>query len=258
MFEYDRDTEDMAGDMFPALAAGASHPLVAGLLGLGTAGLAGVVVAMAWSVHARQIRLAEQLSRRQFLVTGEAGAAAPATNGNGNHAPQEVKAGTGRGPKSPVIIEGPDTVVAGEQARYRVKPSGDQTVVSWAAGGGAVAQSPDPAHPEDLLLVADRPGDLAVMVRVREGMMERRGTKSVTAVPEVTTTPPFTLRLFLHAWSLVVVAVLVIGLAGSLVALGSLSASDFIALAAPLAALLGVIAVVRGADDSRQGGTPRS
>ena len=241
--------------MFTAVAAGASHPLVAGLLGLGTAGLAGAVVAMAWSVHARQIRLAEQLSRRQYLVTGEAGAAAPATNGNGNHAPPP--AAPGRGPKSPVIIEGPDTVVAGEQARYRVKPSGDQTVVSWAAGGGAVAQSPDPAHPEDLLLVADRPGDLAVMVRVREGMMERRGTKSVTAVPEVTTAPPFTLRLFLQAWSLVVVAVLVIGLAGSLVALGTLSASDFIALTVPLAALLGVVAVVRGADDSHQGGTPR-
>ena len=242
--------------MLTAAAAGASHPLVAGLLGLGTAGLAGAVVAMAWSVHARQIRLAEQLSRRQYLVTGEAGAAAPVTNGNGNHAPPP--AAPGRGPKSPVIIEGPDTVVAGEQARYRVKPSGDQTVVSWAAGGGAVAQSPDPAHPEDLLLVADRPGDLAVMVRVREGMMERRGTKSVTAVPEVTTAPPFTLRLFLQAWSLVVVAVLVIGLAGSLVALGTLSASDFIALTVPLAALLGVVAVVRGADDSRQGGTPRS
>jgi hypothetical protein len=248
--------------MFPALAAGASHPLVAGLLGLGAAGLAGVVVAMAWSVHTGQIRLAETLARRQYLVTGEAEAAAPASNGNGSHGPagQEVKAAAGRGPKSPVIIEGPDTVVAGAQARYRVKPSGDQTVVSWAAGGGAVAQSPDPAHPEDLLLVADRPGDLAVMVRVREGMMERRGTKSVTAVPEVTTTPPFTLRLFLQAWSVVVVAVLVIGLAGSLVALGTLSASDFIALTVPLAALLGVVAVARGADDSRpsQGGTPRS
>jgi hypothetical protein len=262
MFEYDRDADDTAGDMFPALAAGASHPLVAGLLGLGTAGLAGVVVAMAWSVHARQIRLAELLARRQFLVTGEADAAAPATNGNGSHgaAGQEVKAAAGRGPKSPVIIEGPDTVVTGEQARYRVRPSGDQTVMSWAAGGGAVAQSPDPAHPEDLLLVADRPGDLAVMVRVREGMMERRGTKSVTAVPEVITEPPFTLRLFLHGWGLVVVAVLVIGFAGALDALCSLDSSDFIALVAPLAALLGVVAVVRGGDDSRpgKGGAPRS
>ncbi len=238
--------------MLTALATGASHPAVAGLLGLGTAGLAGVVVAMAWSVHARQIRLAEQLARRQFTVTGEAGAAAPATNGHGSHkaAAQEAKAAAGRGSAPPVVIDGPDTVVTGEQARYRVRPSGDQTVVSWAAGGGAVAQSPDPSHPDELLLIADRPGDLAVMVRVREGMMERRGTKSVTAVPEVTTTPPFTLRLFLHGWGLVVVAVLIIGFAGALDALGNLASSDFIALVAPLAALLGVVAVVRGADDS--------
>jgi hypothetical protein len=70
--------------MLTALAAGASHPAVAGLLGLGTAGLAGVVVAMAWNVHARQIRLAEQLARRQFIVAGETGVAA-AANGHGNH-----------------------------------------------------------------------------------------------------------------------------------------------------------------------------
>ena len=238
--------------MLTALAAGTSHPAVAGLLGLGTAGLAGAVVAMAWSVHARQIRLAEQLARRQFTVTGEAGAAAPATNGHGSHkaAAQEAQAAAGRGSAPPVVIDGPDTVVTGEQARYRVRPSGDQTVVSWAAGGGAVAQSPDPSHPDELLLIADRPGDLAVMVRVREGMMERRGTKSVTAVPEVTTTPPFTLRLFLHGWGLIVVAVLIIGFAGALDALGNLASSDFIALVAPLAAVLGVVAVVRGADDS--------
>ena len=45
--------------MLAAIAAGASHPAVAGLLGLGAAGLAGAVVAMAWNVHARQIRLAD-------------------------------------------------------------------------------------------------------------------------------------------------------------------------------------------------------
>ena len=33
--------------MIQAVAVGASHPVVAGLLGLGTAGIAGVVVAMA-------------------------------------------------------------------------------------------------------------------------------------------------------------------------------------------------------------------
>ena len=62
--------------MLAAIAAGASHPAVAGLLGLGAAGLAGGVVAMAWSVHARQIRLAELLVRRARVPgTGSATAA---------------------------------------------------------------------------------------------------------------------------------------------------------------------------------------
>src|ERR1035441_4674489 len=56
-------------------AAGASHPAVAVWFALGAAGLAAAVVAMAWSVQARQIRLAELLVRRQFLVIAETGAA---------------------------------------------------------------------------------------------------------------------------------------------------------------------------------------
>jgi hypothetical protein len=46
------------------------------------------------------------------------------------------------------------------------------------------------------------------------------------------------------------VAVVVIGFAAALVALGNLSSPDFIALVAPLAALLGVIAVARGTGDA--------
>ena len=150
-----------------------------------------------------------------------------------------------------MVIDGPDTVVTGEQARYRVRPSGSRKVVSWAVGGGSVAQSPDPAHPDELLLIADRPGNLAITVRVREGLMERRGMKSVTAVLDVTVAaPPFTLRLFLHGWGLVVVAVLIVGFAGALDALGNFASSDFIALVAPLAAVLGVVAVARGTGDA--------
>ena len=62
-----------AGASNPAVAGQASHPAVAVLFALGAAGLAAVVVAMAWSVHARQIRLAELLVRRQFLVIADAG-----------------------------------------------------------------------------------------------------------------------------------------------------------------------------------------
>src|SRR5256885_15903858 len=52
-------------DMFESLAQGASHPAVAVWFGLGAAAVAAVVVAMAWSVNARQIRLAELLGPRQ-------------------------------------------------------------------------------------------------------------------------------------------------------------------------------------------------
>jgi hypothetical protein len=247
---------------------------------------------MAWSVHTQQIRLAEQLARRQFIVTAASsdngpepppgaetaearaavskGAASKgavptgaASTGAASMGPAMGAASMGAAPKGAVpearaanggrpgrlTIEGPETVVAGEQARYRVRPAGGaQQVVTWAAGGGSVSQAPDPHHPDELLLVADEPGNLMVSVRVREGLTERRETKSVTAVPDVTeVAPPFTLRLFLQGWGLVVVAVLVIGFAGALDALGNLTSSDFIALVVPLAALLGVIAVARGA-----------
>ncbi len=239
--------------MFAALAAGASHPAVAAWLGLGTAALAAVVVAMAWSVNARQIRLAELLARRQFLVTSQASAASRVADSGSEaeieSAPRAKSAARGK-PVPPDVIEGPDEVIAGEQARYRVQPSVPHQVVSWAVGGGAVSHAPDPTHPDDLLLIADQPGDLTIIARVREGLTERRATKSVTAVPEVTPpAPPFTLRLFLHGWGLVVVAVLIIGFAGALDALGNFTSSDFIALAVPLAALLGVIAVARGASE---------
>jgi len=235
--------------MLAAATAGASHPVVAAVFGLGAAALAAVVVAMAWSVHVRQIRLAEQLARRQFIVTGDAG-----VDGDGGPEADLEEAMAAVNGKAPaMIIEGPETVVTGEQARYRVRPSAG-AVVSWAAGGGSVSQSPDPAHPDELLLIADRPGDLTIIARAREGMAERRATKPVTAVADVTDpAPPFTLRLFLQAWGLVVVAVLTIGFAGALVSLGSFSSSDFIALVVPLAALLGVVAVARGTGDGGAG-----
>jgi hypothetical protein len=270
--------------MLAAASAGTSQPVVAALLGVGASGIAGAVVAMAWSIHARQIRLAELLARRQYIVTGDAEAPEHALNGHAGseaaHAEvQEALVGQGlleakevhgtpggqggqgaqlpqgarraAGPRTAkLVIEGPESVVVGEQVRYRLRPSADGKAVTWAAGGGAVSQSPDPTHPDELLLIADRPGHLMLHVRVREGLTERRETKSVTAVPDVTpAASPFPLRMFLHGWGLTVIAVLVIGFAGALEALGDLTSADFIALVVPLAALLGVIAVARGTSD---------
>jgi hypothetical protein len=242
--------------MLATATAGASHPAVAALLGLGAAGLAGIVVAMAWNVHVRQIRLAAQLARRQFIVTAEAGQAD--RTADEDSAPEvalrAVNGVNGSGSAAPAVIDGPETVVTGEQARYRVRSAGGQKVVSWAAGGGSVSQSPDPAHPDELLMIADRPGTLTITARVREGMTERRVTKPVTAVADVTTpAPSVTLRLFLHGWGLVTIAVMIVGFAGALDALGNLTSSDFIALVAPLAALLGMVAIARGPGDAASG-----
>ena len=241
--------------MLAAATAGVGHPTVAALLGIGTAGLAGAVVAMVWNVHTRQIRLAEQWVRR-----GEPGASAEAPAAetlaqNGNGTTGHERNGTTRArPSPPAAIDGPETVITGEQARYRVRPSAAQQVVSWAVGGGSVSQYADPARPDELLLTADRPGALTVIVRLREGLTERRETKSVTAVPDQAAAAlPITSRLASHMWGLVVVAVLVVGFAGTLAALGDLSSADFTALVAPLAALLGVITVTRGSTDAPPG-----
>src|SRR5260370_39103176 len=101
--------------MSAAVAEGASHPAVAAWLALGTAGLATVVVAMAWNVNARQIRLAEQLAKRQFPIASGAGpAAAPAVE---KSAAPEAE-GAARGQKgAPEVIEGAGPVVAGGPAR---------------------------------------------------------------------------------------------------------------------------------------------
>src|SRR5258708_22926241 len=121
------------------LAAGASHPAVAGLLGLGAAGLASLVVAMAWSVQARQIRLAEQVARRQFVVTAETDAAGRANesgsenrNGRPKAAIDEAGVAVGPGPASPGIIDGPERGVTRDQARHRVQPHGGSQGGAWA------------------------------------------------------------------------------------------------------------------------------
>ena len=182
-------------------AADVGQTVVAAIMGLGAAGVAGGVVAMTWSLHLHQIELASRLARREASEPAElADQVVPvhAGNGNGNGAQKAaavngVPPSTGPGsgvpqvaeahrPAPPSAIEGPDSVVTGEQARYRVRRSATQQVVSWAAGGGAVSQASDPAHPDDLLLVAGGPGNLTVSVRLREGLAERRETKAVTVV----------------------------------------------------------------------------
>ena len=94
--------------MITAGAAGAGHPVVAGLRGLGSAGLAAGVVAMTWSVHTRQIRLAEVLARRQFMPA----IPAPATSAeqDGTEPDEGARPGV-NGQARAAVIDGPQSVV---------------------------------------------------------------------------------------------------------------------------------------------------
>ena len=168
-------------------AADVGQSVVAAILGLGAAGVAGGIVATARTVHIQQIQLAERLARRD---SGEpAGTVEPPQAANGNGAATQHANGTANGHANGHAIEGPDSVIIGEQVRYRVRRAEGQRVVAWAAGGGAVSQAADPAHPDDLLLVAAQPGTLMVSVRLREGIAERRETKAVTATTIAAQTP---------------------------------------------------------------------
>jgi hypothetical protein len=226
------------------MAADVGQSVVAAILGLGAAGVAGGIVAMARTVHVQQIQLAERLARRD---AGEpADIVRPPQAANGHGTAEQNSNGTTNGHANGHAIEGPDSVFIGEQARYRVRRSEGQRVVAWAAGGGAVSQASDPAHPDDLLLVAAQPGTLMVSVRLREGIAERRETKAVTAVASpAMAVPAVASPLFLQEWTLTVVVVVVVGFAAALVALGSLQVSGFIALVAPLAAMLIVVTATR-------------
>src|SRR5260370_872870 len=132
--------------MLEAVAAGAGPPAVAALLGLGAAGLAGAVVAMAWNVHVRQIRLAEQLARRQFIVTADAGAARPAANGNGAPEAALVEAGgvagSGGGPGG--VRHRPGNGVTREAGPFCGWPSGKKQNVCGAGVGWSGADAPPP------------------------------------------------------------------------------------------------------------------
>jgi len=250
-------------------AADVGQTVVSAILGLGAAGVAGAVIAMTWSLHLHQVQLAGRLTGREASGPAEPADSvmpAHAANGNGLAGAEDAAATrVGGGPGAPRVaqlprqappsaIEGPDSVVVGEQARYRVRRSDAQQVVSWTAGGGPVSQASDPAHPDDLLLVADRPGSLTVSVRLREGLAERRETKGVTVAANAeASVPAIASRLLLQDWPLITVAVLAVGFAGALVAVGSLPAGDFIALAASLTAALAVVAASRGSG-GRPGG----
>src|SRR5579875_2671451 len=85
----------------PAVAD-AGQIVVASIMGLGAAGVAGGVIAMAWSLRLHQLQLADRLARRSAGEPAEADSAVPAhVNGAVNRTAarvaDRVKAAVGNG-----------------------------------------------------------------------------------------------------------------------------------------------------------------
>ena len=224
-------------------AADVGQSVVAAILGLGAAGIAGGIVAMARSVHLQQIQLAERLARRDDSEPADIVEPPPAANGNG--ATTQHSNGTTNGHANGHAIEGPDSVRIGEQVRYRVRRSEGQRVVAWAAGGGAVSSVRPGAsgRPAAGRGPARNPDGLGAAARGHRRTARDQGRHRVgrpaLAVPAAAS------PLFLQDWPLTTVVVVVIGFAAALVALGSLQVAGFIALVAPLAAMLVVVTATR-------------
>src|ERR1700760_3786696 len=122
-------------------AADVGQTVVASILGLGAAGVAGGVVFMAWSLHLHQLQLGRRVSLPETSEPAElaelADDAIPvhavngSANGSANGHGRACRAGGGTEPPGladgprpgppPTAIEGPDNVVIGEEARYRVR-----------------------------------------------------------------------------------------------------------------------------------------
>src|SRR6202050_1055529 len=107
-----------------AATAGTSQPAIAALLGLGATVLGGAVFPMAWSVHARQIRLAELLARRQFILTREP--AAPEQPLNGHAGPEAALNG----------VQETLEAVGAREAQAGQKAQGGQGGQGGSAGNG--------------------------------------------------------------------------------------------------------------------------
>jgi hypothetical protein len=184
--------------------------------------------------HAVQTDLARSLIRR------------------GGQAQTVVEAASGRESASvdEIVISGPDQVQMNSAGEFSVP----DTVVDpeWSVSGiSAYARALK--GPRTFVFTPLERQD-GVVISVRAGA--RTGRTAVTVLP-ASLPLPFVLRLAVRSWGLVLVAVVVVFGAVALGVTGHLDGANFVALVAPLAALLGVTAAASTpTGDTGTGGDP--
>ncbi len=138
-----------------------------------------------------------------------------------------------------LAITGPDRLVVGESGAYSVEASVENP--TWRLSGiTAYAQRLASAH-ELVLTPNEAIAELTVIVEA--GTQIGQKTVKVDPAPKP---PAFVIQLATRSWGLVVVATAVVFGAVALGLTGHLDGGNFVALVAPLAALLGVTSIREG------------
>jgi hypothetical protein len=180
-------------------------------------------------VHMLQKSLAQATIRRGGSVQVET----QSTTGGGK------ELGVVAGTPAPLTITGPDEVQVNTPGEFIVEPVGNP---EWSVTGIS-AYARDLKDPRTFVFTPHEEKD-AVTIGVSGGA-GRSGSKTIRVLPAAPPAP-FVLELVVRNWGLVLVAVAVVFGAIALGLTGHLTGSNFVALVAPVAALLGVAAATAG------------
>ncbi|HET9646971.1 MAG TPA: hypothetical protein VFP34_01920 [Microlunatus sp.] len=231
----------------PAPGAAPAAPTGAELLAavatlLAGAVLGGMVILLVRRTHELQATLARKALAHGEAVSTQTG---PAAGGDESRLEGEP-GGEGGAPGSPPIaITGPDEVTVGAPAEYTATGGADSGL-AWTVTGLSSYERTQSA-PRTITVIPRSPGEGTVSLT--DGTLV--ASHGLKALSETNASGGFQLQLAIRNWGLVVVAIGIVFGAIALGLAGILSGAEFIALIAPLAALLGVTAA---ANRSSSGG----
>jgi hypothetical protein len=194
--------------------------------------LGGMVILLVRRTHELQATLARKALAHGESISTQIGAAAAGEE----RLLEGEPGGEGGGAQgaAPIAITGPDEITVGAPAEYTATGGGDAGLV-WTVTGLSSYERTQ-STPRTMTVIPRSPGEGTVSLT--DGTLV--GAHKLKAVAETTGSGSFQLQLAIRNWGLVVVAIGIVFGAIALGFAGILDGAQFIALIAPLAALLGV------------------
>jgi hypothetical protein len=218
-----------SGQLLAALAA-----LAAGTV------LGGMVVSLVRKVHESQAGLARRVLSHGGEVTTRSASAAYGDESrlaeNEVDAAEDPNAGGTTNQQPPAAVTGPAALTVGTQADF-IASGGDPAAMTWTVDGLS-SYSRASSEPGKLRLTANATGTGEVTLTTGSDVVHH----PITVVAAPPAGGGFQMQLVIRNWGLIVVAIGIVFGAVALGLAGVLDGASFIALVAPLAALLGVTA----------------